>query len=61
MKIDHPTVEPPTKAEQERTRRKTALELLRCLDEDWEYQKEHERRGKIRDVMCVLEVLEEND
>lgn len=50
----HPTVQPPTKEEQETTQCSTALELLRCLDEDWEYMTEAERRQEVRNTKRVL-------
>ncbi len=53
--MNHPTVQPPTQEEQEATRDEIALELLRCLDEDWEYMTENERRREVRDSMRVLD------
>lgn len=52
---NHTTVQPPSKEEQAQRRGDVAMEMLRSMNEDWEYISETEKRDTIRNVIRVLE------
>lgn len=56
MKINYPTSNPPSTAEEHTPpQRSVALELLRCINEDWEFIGESEKKERVEDAIAVLD------
>jgi hypothetical protein len=54
LKIDHPTTEPPTEEKTTSQKIAVAVEVLRCIEEDWDMVTDEQKKESVETALKAL-------